>query len=139
MGFNRDLVFFQFVVGAYFGWFAIAMLFTVSEVLYSRPFLKYLKLETSNLDARRSEVMKKPIEIQQGRAEAIQDLAGYLLSSESGVISSLAERIIELAALVQEDLQIALDSEPFGTISCCDDSTSGSRGSEYINVRCRNE
>lgn len=83
--------------------------------------------------------MNKSIEIQQGRAETIQDLAGYLLSSESGVICSLAERIIELAALVQEDLQIALDSEPYGTVSCCDDSISGPSGSECINVRCRYE
>lgn len=83
--------------------------------------------------------MRISIEAQQGRAETIQDLAGYLLSSESGVVCSLAERIIELSALVQEDLQIALDSEPYGAVSSCDDSMSGSRGCELMNVRCWNE
>ena len=54
--------------------------------------------------------MNEVIELQQSRLEDIHELAGYLLSSESGVARAVAEKISELAALSQEDLQIALDA-----------------------------
>lgn len=54
--------------------------------------------------------MNEVIELQQSRMEAIHDLVGYLLASECGVARAIAEKISELAALSQEDLQIALDA-----------------------------
>ncbi|SFI24034.1 hypothetical protein [Modicisalibacter xianhensis] len=54
--------------------------------------------------------MNSVVELQQDRAEAIHELAGYLLASESGVTRSIADKISELAALIQEDLLIALDA-----------------------------
>lgn len=54
--------------------------------------------------------MSEVIELQQSRMETIHELAGYLLAGECGVARGIAEKISELAALSQEDLQIELDA-----------------------------
>ena len=54
--------------------------------------------------------MDDMIERQQSRAAAIEEAAGHLLESDCEVTRSLAGKVSELASLIGEDLQLALDA-----------------------------